>query len=328
MSEAGSGSASSRSTGSSPRAARSWIACSRGETVARALVGVVELAGELLDKRVGLGGQRQGAAGVLARGVPRGVAEQTRACVGEPLAGCHVDVAAAQPVAELLERAHRVRRALDPAGLGLDQPLPWPRDEPRWQDLRRQLPPTFAELQRGERFEDRLATVGGMELDRVQQQREVTAYARVAAGHQFARAIIRRAGQAPDRCDRGREALALHGREHGIAKRLGGRVVEQNAARAREGASGVIDRFAVAEPLALAGGRGAEQQIAVEAVEVLKRVVLAALCGGDRERHQRREAPRLAQIGQLAAALALSRSTYSSRQQNGSLRYPRSCSAR
>jgi hypothetical protein len=45
----------------------------------------------------------------------------------------------------------------------------------------------------------------------------------------------------------------------------------------------------------------------VEAVEVLKRVVLAAFGGGDRERHQRREPPGLAQIGQLAAALPLRR---------------------
>ena len=110
-----------------------------------------------------------------------------------------------------------------------------------------------------------------------------------------------------DRRDRGREAVALDGREHHIAQRLGDRVVEQDAARPREGAAGVIDRFAVAKPLALAGCRGAEQQIAVEAVEVLERVVLATLRGGDRERHQRREPPRLAQIGQLPAALAFRR---------------------
>ena len=36
---------------------------------------------------------------------------------------------------------------------------------------------------------------------------------------------------------------------------------------------------------------------------MLKRVVLATLGGGDRERHQRRQSPRLAQVGQLAAAL-------------------------
>ena len=40
---------------------------------------------------------------------------------------------------------------------------------------------------------------------------------------------------------------------------------------------------------------------------MLKRVVLAALCGGDRERHQCREPSRIAQVRQFAAALALSR---------------------
>jgi len=68
-----------------------------------------------------------------------------------------------------------------------------------------------------------------------------------------------------------------------------------------------MESFAVAQALALAGGASAQQQIAVEAVEVLKRVVLAALCGGDCERHQRREAPRFAQVSELAAALAFCR---------------------
>jgi hypothetical protein len=45
----------------------------------------------------------------------------------------------------------------------------------------------------------------------------------------------------------------------------------------------------------------------VQAIEMLERVVLATLRGGDRERHQGRESPRLAQIGQLPAALAFRR---------------------
>jgi hypothetical protein len=179
--------------GSSPRVARSWIACSGVKTVACALVGVVDLAGELLDKRVGLSGQRQRGAGVLARGVPRGVAEQAGARVGEPLAGCDVHVAPAQRVAEFLERTHRVRRAIDAAALGLDERLPWPRHEPRRQHLRRQLA-AASELQRGERFEDRLASVGRVELDRVKQQRQVPPHSRVAAGHQLAGSIVGRAG--------------------------------------------------------------------------------------------------------------------------------------
>ena len=67
--------------------------------------------------------------------------------------------------------------------------------------------------------------------------------------------------------------------------------IEQNAACGRERAAGVVDRGTIAQPLAFGGRRGAQQQVAVEAIEVLKRVVLAALRGGDRERHQRRQTP-------------------------------------
>ena len=80
------------------------------------------------------------------------------------------------------------------ARLGLDQGPPWPWHEPCRQDLRGQLAPSFAEPQRGERFKDRLAAVGGLERDRVQQQREVAADPRVVAGDQLPRTAIRRAG--------------------------------------------------------------------------------------------------------------------------------------
>jgi hypothetical protein len=50
-----------------------------GQSLACALVGVVEVLGELIDERIGLDRERQRAAGVLTRGVPRGVGEKARA---------------------------------------------------------------------------------------------------------------------------------------------------------------------------------------------------------------------------------------------------------
>jgi len=70
------------------------------ESLARALVGVVEVVAEMLKERPGLLGQRQRPLGVLARGFPGGVAEQARAGVGVAFARRDVDVAAAQRVAQ------------------------------------------------------------------------------------------------------------------------------------------------------------------------------------------------------------------------------------
>jgi hypothetical protein len=95
----------------------------RTQPVAGALVGVVEILGEPLDERVRLSRERKGAACVLARGVPRGIGVGARARVCEPLAWGHVDIAAPRPVAELLERAHRVGATVDPARVGFDQRL-------------------------------------------------------------------------------------------------------------------------------------------------------------------------------------------------------------
>jgi hypothetical protein len=95
--------------------------------------------------------ERQRTAGVLTRGVPRGVREQARACVGEPLTRRHVDVTAAQSVPELLQRAHRVRGAIDPTRLRLEQRLLRSRGELGGQQPGRQLASAFVALERGQR---------------------------------------------------------------------------------------------------------------------------------------------------------------------------------
>jgi hypothetical protein len=139
-----------------------------------------------------------------------------------------------------------------------------------------------------ERGEDRLAGVVGQKRDRLKQRGQVATHAAIARQHQLARAVIRRLGQAFHRADGVGELVAGHGREHRVANGLGDGVVEDDPARVHERAAGGVERFAVGEALPVTLRPDAEQQLAVQAVEELQGVVLAALCRGDRERHQRR----------------------------------------
>ena len=166
----------------------------RSETVARALVGVVDLAGELLDERVGLSGSdsarqvssREASHAASLSRLERASANRSlgvtytsrRRNASRSSSSAHIVYAArsTRPLSGSTSACHGrgTNRVGSTSGVSLRRPS--------------------LSLQRGERFEDRLASVGRVELDRVKQQRQVPPHSRVAAGHELSGSIIGRAG--------------------------------------------------------------------------------------------------------------------------------------
>ena len=77
-----------------------------------------------------------------------------------------------QPVAQRLKCAERVRAPIQPTGLWLNQPPPRARDDPEWNIAGARLALGLDALKRTKRAQHLLAGVGGVKLERVEQQRQ------------------------------------------------------------------------------------------------------------------------------------------------------------
>jgi hypothetical protein len=130
------------------------------------------------------------------------------------------------------------------------------------------------------------------------------AHAAVAGEDQLPGAVLRRAREALDRGHRRQQAGPLDAGEDRLGDRLAGRRVEQDAAGVGERQAGTVELLAVAQALALALLAHSQLQLAVQSIEVLQHVVLAALGGDRRERDQRRQPSGVGHLGQVARAAA------------------------